>query len=746
MGYLMRTRPVLLGWVFHIVVLSSVMAILAMVVTGLASADGSWAEERGGRTNSGYIPGMGQISEIIERYQLVDDDIMESTPISVDVDEDGVNEIIFATLNGTVSIFHGDDGSLVRSITVGGRIRSPPLVYDLYEDGIMDIIVFKSTSDETTMISIRTSDFSLSTIAVMSGENLAPSRIMDIDMDGNDEVLIQSYNGNAISFDLSSLEIDWSQFIHEGLSEPPALFEIEGNVKIAITTGITYKGVDVFGSPSVYFLDGMDGGIEWTYTPGDVKIDTPPTVIEVSSDKVFLAVGDGLGNVFIVDYLLRQLYHSILKSDLQEYPDWQYINWFFDERNHRTTVILHGESAIIAIDLSAKSIIWQIWPFYLDKKVDSLCCDIDADSYVELVVLQSNNMYKRNNLMFINASNGEVRLNISGLPHHPRGISLSDFDGDGAIEIGVRCMNNLIVFDSSSTIKYLDLLFDGEVIVDGAEFQLYSGFKIYEVSIPAILSAPIDYVREMKMVFDPSDLAIVVSYSPNDTSYLVSDPSYISVEAITMNRGPSTWTFSVYFSVNWSFPHENTFDLNVTISFSDGYTNSVEKRDVFRVENDVEFAGTLTLMQSGRRFGPTDWFTTMDLIDGTGMKAVYQGTLDKYVDMVHFSLAISTSGDDAQVHVLDDNTIFFELDVSDYMTGRHELELVSTRFPQGTDPPHHPFEILVDAEPPMTLRVYPLGGNWYSSRNISIGIIASDMNGSGINHSTVSLRIIYRFK
>ncbi|NOQ53745.1 MAG: hypothetical protein GQ558_03965 [Thermoplasmata archaeon] len=741
MGYLNRFTPEFGNRAFQFVVSCTALAVLTLILTGMASADGSWTEERGGSNNSGFVPGVGLITEIVEKYQVVDDDILESTPISADLDKNGINEIIFTTLNGTVSIFDGEDGSLVKSIVIGGRIRCPPLVYDLSEDGILDIIVFRSSADMTTMISINSSDFSQTVLRAFSGETYAPAKIMDIDMDGNDEVLIQTYTGNAISFDLSSLEIDWIQFIHEGLSESPALFRVDDDVVIAITTGITYKGVDIFGSPILYFIEGTNGRFEWNYTPGDVRIDTPPTVIKISPTKIYIAVGDGLGNVFIVDYLTRQLYHSILKSGLREYPYWHYINWYFDGRNNRTTVLLLGENAIIAVDLFEKRIIWQHWPFYLDTKVDSLFCDIDADTFVELVVLQSNNMHKRNNLMILNATNGDVKLNISGLPHHPRGITLADFDGDGAIEISVRCMNNLIVFDSSSMIKYLDLLFDGEVIEDGTKFQLYSGYKAYEVNIPAILSAPITYVKELRIIFDPSDQAIEVSYSPNDTSYSVSDPQLIAVEAMTTTRGASAWTFSVYFVVNWSFPHENPFHLNVSISYSDGYTNSIEKRDVFRVENDVEFTGKLTLMQSGKLFRPNDWFTTKDIIEGTGLKTVYQGTLDKYVDMVHFSLAISTGGENVDVHVLDDNELSFELEISDYLTGRHEMELVSTRSPQGTDPPHHSFGIWVDAEPPMTVRVYPSGDNWLSSRNITVGIVASDMNGSGINHSTVSLRI-----
>jgi hypothetical protein len=90
--------------------------------------------------------------------------------------------------------------------------------------------------------------------------------------------------------------------------------------------------------------------------------------------------------------------------------------------------------------------------------------------------------------------------------------------------------------------------------------------------------------------------------------------------------------------------------------------------------------------------------------------------------------------------------INFSIDLKTLITGEHNGRIVFNLWPSGSDVENVSFIIRLDAEAPDILKTIPEYDGWYSSNSLVLGLIATDLNGSGIDITSIELRIAPRDK
>ena len=344
---------------------------------------------------------------------------VRSSPLVLDLNNDGDNEIVFGDYNGVVHVYNADGSEYTNGVfpfNTGNQIWGSPAAADLDGDNYLDFVI-TSKSKHLYIFDYNGLKIDYETEVFLIG---TPA-IGNLDEDTELEIVFSGYSSDnkifAINFDGSDLEgfpIDFGEKAKGGV----ALADFNNNGKDDIVIGTDDDHIYLI-------LD--DGSIApgFPFITGD-KVQAAPSILESNGEKI-IAAGCNDNHLYVVNSD-GSLQFSVLTGDkIQTSPS-------FIEINGEACIFFGSkDNMIYAVDLNGNSL--SGWPVDLENDIVASPCfaDFDSDGSPEIVTA-------------INGSDLFV-LHIDGTTysHFPintqsllRGaITLAELDSDEDLEIFV---------------------------------------------------------------------------------------------------------------------------------------------------------------------------------------------------------------------------------------------------------------------------------------------------------------------
>ena len=269
--------------------------------------------------------------EYQDGWPFTNTDKILGAPAIFDVNQDGINEIIFSDYSGRVFIAQ-PNGVVLYSFDTGNQIWSSPTIADLNNDGIYEIII--SSKDQYLYVLNAQAELLISYNA--NQYLLGTPAIGNIDLDSDLEIIFGGYSNQGKIFAINLDGTDVSGFpitINEKIQRGVALADLNQNNLSDIIFGTDSENIyalydngeiaftvevdgDIRNAPSVIkmgdehlilagsrddYLYGITelGQIKFAYYTGD-KVDSSPIVLE-HNNEVIIFFGSSNGNLYAID-------------------------------------------------------------------------------------------------------------------------------------------------------------------------------------------------------------------------------------------------------------------------------------------------------------------------------------------------------------------------------------------------------------------------------------------------------------
>ncbi|MGV9206182.1 MAG: OmpL47-type beta-barrel domain-containing protein, partial [Promethearchaeia archaeon] len=361
-------------------------------------------------------------------------EIQSSTAV-VDLNKDGIKEVIFGSNNGKIYALHGNNGSEFWEYSTGDEIRSSPAISDLNGDGFLDVVVGSRDNNVyalhgingTKMWDFTTSDWVDSSPA-----------IADINNDGTLEVVIGSDDNNIYALHGANGTKMWEYTTGDGIEASPAIGDINSDNFTEIVIGSK--------DSNVYTLSGKNGSLCWSYST-DEKIQSSPALGDINEDgKMEVVIGSYDNNLYILyGENGSQIWNFDAGGSIDSSPA------LGDVNQDGTLDIVFGTKdecyKVYAIDATSRSKIWEhSVGFYVEKTSPTLG-DINGDGDIEVLI--GNNDDK---LYALDGNTGD-ELWTYNTGHYVRAsAALTDLNNDQDLEIIFGSLDStMYILDLSSS-------------------------------------------------------------------------------------------------------------------------------------------------------------------------------------------------------------------------------------------------------------------------------------------------------
>ena len=354
---------------------------------------------------------------------------IRSSPLVIDLDNDGLKEIILGDYNGVIHIYNADGSEWINSIfpfDTGGQIWGSPAGVDLDGDNMLDVVI-ASKSKHLYIFDAFGLKLDYETELYLIG---TPA-IGNLDDDDDLEIVFTGYSSNNKLFVINVDGSDVSGFpfeLGEKAKAGPALADFNNNGRDDIVLGTD--------DDHIYLI--LDDG---TVAPGfpfvsGNKIQTAPSILEINGEMTILA-GCNDYNLYAVNSEGSLSFSYMSEDKIQASPS-------FLEINGEAAVFFGNNSGYIhGLYMSGTPL--PGWPILINGDIEGsvIFSDLDGDGEAEVVAV---------------SNTGELSafyLNGSPYPHFPMlngspfkgSPMIIDLDDDDDLEIMGGSANNLAVID-----------------------------------------------------------------------------------------------------------------------------------------------------------------------------------------------------------------------------------------------------------------------------------------------------------
>ena len=281
---------------------------------------------------------------------------------------------------------------------------------------------------------------------------------------------------------------------------------------------------------------------------------------------------------------------------------------------------------------------------------------------------------------------------------------------------------------------------------------LYANYTAYDFAINEreLGDAP----HSIRMTLDPSCANASFGFiyrnasNRNIRQFVTYDSRFASLISSTADRVVDEVHNAVWLHfriiIGWDWPHEEQCDIEVSCFRDDILYSRILQEDAFRVENDLDFSGPLSV--SAERQGPlaeNGWLAAGERLTVSGPRVVYEGTTDVYppsgiCDVVlkdddgDFVKAPLASGEPINLGIAADGAT--DLD--------ENLTLALQTLPGTARQAHIPqFPLRVDGELPRLRNPVPGPDEWNTESHVLVGITADDRPTSGVDAASIEYQL-----
>ena len=373
-----------------------------------------------------------------EGFPFDTDSEIKSSPIVLDLDNDGDNEIVFADMFGRVRVIK--DGIEIDNaqfpFEAGDQIWGSISSADLDNDGTPEFVV--SSKDGYVYI------FTLDGLQYSYNADrwlIATPVIGDIDSDPELEIVVGSYQSPTSSSPIFAINHDGTDVegfpfvVGEKIKAGVALGDLDGNGKDDIVFGSDGDFLDVV-------LDNL------THAPGfpiDLgnNLRSEPAILDIGSEKIIL-IGCNDNNFYAINYSDASLRFVIPTGDDV------YTSAAFKGSGNNTEIYFGSDDGnIYAVDINGNAL--DGFPYNVDGEVvgSVAIADLDNDNSLDIIA--------------VNSTGQLYGLSDSGslLDYFPINYGTSfasapmviDYDNDGDLEIVTGSSGDLMILDYKNQVN-----------------------------------------------------------------------------------------------------------------------------------------------------------------------------------------------------------------------------------------------------------------------------------------------------
>ncbi len=273
---------------------------------------------------------------------------------------------------------------------------------------------------------------------------------------------------------------------------------------------------------------------------------------------------------------------------------------------------------------------------------------------------------------------------------------------------------------------------------------IYSKLNPYTFRVKVLNTASIDDLKTVKLILDPIGKNIQLQWDSTTKQFSeLSDPdNYISIDtSSSANNLFSLWTIDFNLTFKWNYPDEDLHDATVYATSKTLLPAWFNTTDVYKIENDLIFNGTLTIKNENEQVVKTN-----DLVRGgeelniSGLTVVYENTTDVYPPDNEFNVTIiddydnqwkdsPISGEPFYIKLITPNITY---------TDGYNYSIKITDIPVECDNSNNTFSLRIDANNVTFSNFIPDNKTWYTKKEVLVGVTITDTGGGVVNSSIIT--------
>ncbi len=368
----------------------------------------------------------------------------ESGVSVVDLDGDGVAEVMSSFWLGGVDAVHGDNGSVFWTVNISDAWNSVPAAIDVDSDDTIEVFVSSWGDGDLYCINGITGAIQWHSPTGQSTSESSP-KIADLDGDGEMEVVVGAWYGSVVCFNALTGATEWSVNLGGNVDHAPAVAQLDDDPGLEVVVGSDGQGL--------FCLDGATGNTDWSITSTENFGWASPMIADVDADgqpEVVASFG-GVLHFYSADGTSEG--SCSLSSSSNSSPGAAQL-----DDDPALEVVVGSENTMFCVDGATHA---QQWSYDLGSEVHRgpAIADIDGDGQLEVI--------------FTGRSDQVVCLNQDGSQewsyttsttdvHDP---AVADIDGDGCLEVVFALAadsDNLVAIDDPTAATDCDIIGTGE--------------------------------------------------------------------------------------------------------------------------------------------------------------------------------------------------------------------------------------------------------------------------------------------
>jgi len=353
----------------------------------------------------------------------------KTSPLVVDFDGDGKNEIIYGDYNGYVHILNSDGTEVVDEIfpfSTGNQIWGAVAAGDIDGDSLMDLVITSKSKHlyildrDTLKTDYNANVYLLGTPAIGNLDDDAELEIVFSGYDSNNKLFVINPDGS----DVAGFPLTFSEKVKVGV----ALADFNGNGKDDIVVGTDSDYLHLF----------YDNGQEapgFPYQAGD-KIQSAPSILDVDGQKVIFA-GSNDNNLYAINSDGSLRFSISATNKIYSSPS-------FLEFNDTLYVFFSDNSGVLyAVDTDGNTL--DGWPVDVGQVISKslVFSDLDCDGESEVVAVTESTDVLAYNLD--GSTYADFPMNNEFV--FTAAPMVIDMDEDGDLEILAGSVSSLVALD-----------------------------------------------------------------------------------------------------------------------------------------------------------------------------------------------------------------------------------------------------------------------------------------------------------
>jgi len=292
-------------------------------------------------------------------------------------------------------------------------------------------------------------------------------------------------------------------------------------------------------------------------------------------------------------------------------------------------------------------------------------------------------------------------------------------------------------FKPTLEIRSVSILLDDFPVTD-----IYSKMGPYNFMINITDNASFTDIESIRLFLDPLGTNLQLKWDRSTGKFLeLLDPNdYIELSSTSSAVQKNyDWTLNFNLTFNWTYPDEDLNNIQIFASSSAIDDVLFNKTNAYRVENDLDFQGTLTVEgEDGRIINSGDFVRGGEELKWDGLIVVYEGYyLSPPQGSYHVSIWDENLRPDS---VMPGSDHYFQFvttspEVTDIDGYVYIINI--TKIPQTSDASDVNFTIRIDADNVTFSNPLPGEGDWQTTKKANAGITITDIGGAVVNGSSI---------